>query len=102
MVDTVILIIGTAVLSSLLTAAAFWALYKYVVEPSLDHKISELKKSAESIEARISEGVKRGITSSIKELPSTTMKETTRTVASLGTGLVEGGLSSLFKDRVSK
>ena len=99
MADIMIIVVATAVLSSALTAAAIYVLFLKVVAPAMDQKIAEIREISSDVEARIAKGVKKGLAESFRDIPKTTVRETTRTMVKAGSGLVEGGLSSFFNER---
>lgn len=90
--------LAAAFLSSLLTTLFLYFLYKRRIEPSLSQKVEQLKLIAVEMESNIASGVKKGMMESIRELPAHTFRETTQSFVKMGSGLVEGGLSSLFND----
>ncbi len=94
----VLVALAAAVLSSVLTTFFLFILYKHRIEPSLTHKVEQLKGIAGEMEANIARGVKKGMKDSIRELPAHTFRETTQSFVKMGSGLVEGGLSSLFNE----
>ncbi|MCP5161907.1 MAG: hypothetical protein H7A00_09610 [Hahellaceae bacterium] len=94
-----VIVLASSLGSAILTGVAVYLIFVHKVSPVLDKKMEEIKAVAETLESRVSAGVREGIRNSIKELPATTMKDTTRTVVKMGSEFVEGGFASLFKDR---
>ncbi len=101
MASVLLVILATSVGASSLTCLLLYVVYIRKVLPALEAKIQEIHKASESIESRVAAGVREGIKSAVRELPSATVKDTTRTVVKRGSELVEGGLASLFKPRDS-
>lgn len=81
-----------AVLSAL---AIFWF---GVVRRHLDRRVEEIIEAARLIEPGVKKGVRQGIEETLKELPESTVKESTRQFLRFGSGLVENGLSSFLGD----
>lgn len=94
-----LLVVFAALLTSVLVFLALGIFFKLRVQPYLDAKVEEFKKISEQMEENIRRGVKSGVNESFRELPTHTVKETTRSVVKMGSGLVEGGLSSLFGEK---
>ncbi len=97
--EGVLMALLTAVLSALMVFAVMALFFRYKVQPYLDAKVEEMKLAANQMEESIRSGVRNGMKDSLKELPTATVKETTRSVVKMGSGLVEGGLSSIFGDK---
>ena len=89
----------TAVLTAAIVLFSLALFFRLKVQPYLDAKIEELRGIAEQMEESIRQGVKKGVGDSLKDFPTATVKETTRSVVKMGSGLVEGGLSSIFGDK---
>ena len=64
----------------------FLVLFKKVVATKLDEKVEELKNVGATIEPQVSRGVALGVKKAIRDIPAATVKETSRTVAELGSG----------------
>ncbi|MFL1465627.1 hypothetical protein ACQUWM_03145 [Marinobacter sp. DUT-3] len=73
--------------------AGFWF---RVVRPYLDRKVQELIEASKEIEPGVTRGVKAGVAETIRELPESTVKESTRQFLKFGSGLFENGLSSFL------
>lgn len=73
--------------------AGFWF---RVVRPHLDRKVQELIEASKEIEPSVTRGVKAGVAETIRELPESTVKESTRQFLKFGSGLFENGLSSFL------
>ncbi|EON92631.1 hypothetical protein MARLIPOL_07759 [Marinobacter lipolyticus SM19] len=73
--------------------AGFW--FK-VVRPYLDRKVEELIEASREIEPGVTRGVKAGVAETLRELPESTVKESTRQFLKFGSGLFENGLSSFL------
>ena len=86
------LVTMTAVLAVL---AGFWF---GVVKPYLDGKIAEIIQAAREIEPGVKRGVRQGVEETLRELPETTAKESTRQFLRFGSNLFENGLSSFLGD----
>lgn len=87
-----VLVTVAAVLSAL---AIFWFA---VVKPYLDRRVEEMIEAARAIEPGVKKGVRQGIEDTLRELPESTVKESTRQFLRFGSGLVENGLSSFLGD----
>lgn len=70
--------------------------YLAVLKPFLNKKVQELIAAADEIEPKVSRGVQRGVTESFKDIPETTVKESTRQFLRFGSDLFENGLSSFI------
>ena len=101
MIHIALAVVVTAILTSALTSALFLVIFKKFIIPTLDKKVEELKAIGSTIDEQVSRGVAAGVKKAIKDIPAATVKETGRTVAELGAGLVEGGLTSFFGDKRS-
>lgn len=86
------LVTAAAVLSSL---AVFWFA---IVKPHLDRRVKEIIEAARAIEPGVKQGVRQGIEDTLKELPESAAKESTRQFLRFGSGLFENGLSSFLGD----
>lgn len=86
------LVTAVAVLSVL---AVFWF---GVVKPHLDHKVEEIMQAAREIEPAVKRGVRQGVEETLRELPESTAKESTRQFLRFGSNLFENGLSSFLGD----
>ena len=80
-------------LAVLLVLAGF---YRLVLRPYLDRKVRELREVAEDIEPRVTRGVKTGVSETLRELPESTMRDSTKQFLRFGSGLMENGLSSFL------
>lgn len=97
--EALLMVLITAVLSALFVFIVIMLFFRLKVQPYLDAKVEEMKVVANQMEESIRAGVRNGMKDSLKELPTATVKETTRSVVKMGSGLVEGGLSSIFGDK---
>lgn len=70
--------------------------YRWVLKPYLDRRLKELTDIAEGIEPRVIRGVKTGVSETLRELPESTMRDSTKQFFRFGSGLVENGLSSFL------
>lgn len=86
------LVTVAAVLSAL---AVFWF---GVVKPHIDRKVREVIEAAREVEPGVKRGVRQGIEETLRELPESTVKESTRQFLRFGSGLFENGLSSFLGD----
>lgn len=78
-----------------LVLAGFWF---GIVRPHLDRKVAELIDASRQIEPRVKQGVREGVEETLRELPESTVKESTRQFLRFGSGLFENGLSSFLGD----
>lgn len=85
-------VLATALTVSLIMLGA----YRWLFRPYLDRKVAELIEAAREIEPRVTSGVKRGVAESLRELPESTVKESTRQFLRFGSDLFENGLSSFL------
>ena len=80
-----------------LVLGGFW---RFVVRPYLDRKVAELIEASREIEPAVTQGVKKGVADTLRELPERaldgTVKESTRQFLKFGSGLFENGLSSFL------
>ena len=81
-----------AVLSAL---AVFWFA---VIKPHLDRRVAEIIEAAREVEPAVKRGVRHGVEETLRELPESTVKESTRQFLRFGSGLFENGLSSFLGD----
>lgn len=86
------LVTAAAVLSTL---AVFWFV---VIKPHLDRKVAELIEAAREVEPAVKRGVRHGVEETLRDLPESTVKESTRQFLRFGSGLFENGLSSFLGD----
>lgn len=86
------LVTAAAVLSAL---AVFWFV---VIKPHLDRKVAEIIEAAREVEPAVKRGVRQGVEETLRELPESTVKESTRQFLRFGSGLFENGLSSFLGD----
>ncbi len=82
----------------ILVLAGFWFA---VVRPYLNRKVNEIIDAAKEIEPGVKRGVREGVEETLRDLPETTLKESSRQFRRFGTGLFENGLSSLLGDAPS-
>lgn len=92
----------TLIIQALVTAAAvvsalavFWFV---LVKPHLDRQVAELMAAAREVEPAVKRGVRHGVEETLRELPESTAKESTRQFLRFGSGLFENGLSSFLGD----
>lgn len=85
--------IGATGLTVLLVLAGF---HRWVFRPYLDLKVKELAAIAEGIEPRVTRGVKTGVSETLRELPESTMRDSTKQFLRFGSDLMENGLSSFL------
>lgn len=86
-------LVTAAVVFSVL--AGFWF---GLVRPHLDRKVAEIIEASREIEPRVKRGVREGVEETLRELPESTVKESTRQFLRFGSGLFENGLSSFLGD----
>jgi hypothetical protein len=84
------LVTGCVVLSVL---AGFWF---GIARPHLDRKVAELIDASREIEPKVRQGVREGVEETLRELPESTVKESTRQFLRFGSGLFENGFSSFL------
>lgn len=70
--------------------------HRWVLKPYLDRRLKELSDIAEGIEPRVTRGVKIGVSETLRELPESTMRDSTKQFLRFGSGLMENGLSSFL------
>lgn len=70
--------------------------YHWVLKPYLDRQMRELAAIAEGIEPRVTRGVKIGVSETLRELPESTMRDSTKQFLRFGSDLMENGLSSFL------
>ncbi|MEP1216007.1 MAG: hypothetical protein ABJM11_20805 [Marinobacter sp.] len=90
----------TLVIQALVTAAAVLAALAFfwfvVIKPHLDRKVAEIIEAAREVEPAVKRGVRQGVEETLRELPESTVKESTRQFLRFGSGLFENGLSSFL------
>ena len=96
------MLVGAALLSSIFTLVAVYLVYRLVVKPDLDVRMAEVNLQLESLEHRVSNGVRQGINDSLRDFSERAMVSTTRSVARVGAELVEGGLGVFLGERKSR
>lgn len=70
--------------------------YSYYLKPFLNKKVQELIAASEAIEPKVTAGVKRGVAESLRDIPETAVKDSTRQFLRFGSDLFENGLSSFL------
>lgn len=87
-----LLMLGTAVLSSLLTVAVLWLAFERLVRRDLERQIDEaISELGDEVEARVRRGVREGVREGVASLPSTeVIAGATRTAARSGADLLGG------------
>ncbi len=80
-------------LTVLLVMAGF---YRWVLRPYLERKVKELADIAEGIEPRVTRSVKTGVSETLRELPESSMRDSTKQIFRFGSDLMENGLSSFL------
>ncbi|MEX0603855.1 MAG: hypothetical protein WD623_16850 [Marinobacter sp.] len=70
--------------------------HRWVIKPQLDRNVKEIAEIAETIEPRVTRGVKIGVSETLRELPESTMQDSTRQFLRFGSDLMENGLSSFL------
>jgi len=96
------MLVGTALLSSIFTLLAMYLVYRLVIKPDLDARMTEVKLQLESLEQRVANGVRQGIKESLRDFSDRAMLSTTRSVARMGAELVEGGLGVFLGERTGR
>lgn len=89
-------VVATTAVTVFLVMAGFWA---GLVRPYLDKKVDEIIEAAKEVEPGVKRGIREGVEETLRELPETTMKESTHQFRRFGTGLFENGLSSLLGEQ---
>lgn len=82
--------------TAIVVLAVLIGFYRWVLRPYLDRKVKELVDAANDIEPRVTQGVKRGVAESLRELPESAARESTRQFLRFGSDLFENGLSSFL------
>jgi len=90
------LMIIQVVLTALTVLLVLAGFYRWVLRPYLDRKVAELIAEARTIEPKVTSGVKRGVTESLRSLPEATVGESTRQFLRFGSERFENGLSSFL------
>ncbi|WP_404362452.1 hypothetical protein [Marinobacter sp.] len=85
-----------AVVTALVVLAVLAGFFRWVLRPYLDQKIREIIEAADDLEPRITRGVKAGLSDSLRELPESTVRDSTRQFLRFGSDLFENGLSSFL------
>ncbi len=70
--------------------------YRWVLRPYLDQKMKELADIAEGIEPKVTRGVKTGVSETLRELPESTVRDSSKQFFRFGSDLMENGLSSFL------
>ncbi len=70
--------------------------HRWVLRPYLDRKVASLLAAADEIEPRVTRGVKVGVAETLRELPESTVRDSTRQFLKFGSDLFENGLSSFL------
>lgn len=78
------------------TTAVLFAFFRWILTPYLDQKVRELQETADTMPDRVSGGVREGFRQSLQDLPENTVRESTRNLMRLGSGLMENGLSAFL------
>lgn len=84
------------VATGLVVLLVLWGFYRWVLKPELDRKVDTLLSAARDIEPAVTRGVKQGVSETLRQLPETTARESTRQFLRFGSDLFENGLSSLL------
>ena len=87
-----LLMLGTAVLSSLLTVAISWFAFQRFARRDLERQIDEaIAELGDEVEARVRRGVREGVREGVASLPSAeVIADATRTAARSGVDLLGG------------
>ncbi len=91
-----LMLLTQVVITALVVLGVLMGFWLKVVRPYLDRKVEELIEASRDIEPRVTRGVKAGVAESLRELPESTVKESTRQFLKFGSGLFENGLSSFL------
>lgn len=92
---TLVIQAGVTAAAVLSVVAVFWFA---VVKPHLDRKVEEVIQASREIEPAVKRGVRQGVEETLRELPESTAKESTRQFLRFGSNLFENGLSSFLGD----
>lgn len=90
------MLIVQALSTAIVVLVVLAGFHRWVLRPYLDRKVKELVDAANDIEPRVTKGVKRGVAESLRELPESAAKESTRQFLRFGSELFENGLSSFL------
>ncbi|MBV1882377.1 MAG: hypothetical protein KUG82_12130 [Pseudomonadales bacterium] len=94
LVNTIIIIIATALLTSITTLAAGYYIFEKRIKIKLEQKIDE---SITSLGDTVEEKVRQGVLNGISSIPSReVLRGTTRTMAKTGAEIVEDGLKTIL------
>lgn len=85
-----------ALVTAVVVISIITVFYSFILKPFLAQKMAELRETAEQIEPRVTAGVKRGMADSLKGIPETAVKDSTRQFLKFGSDLFENGLSSFL------
>ncbi|MEX2475578.1 hypothetical protein [Marinobacter sp.] len=85
-----------AVVTAVVVAGVLAGFWFGVARPYLDKKVQELIAASQEIEPKVTRGVKAGVSETLRDLPESTVKESTRQFIKFGSGLFENGLSSFL------
>lgn len=91
-----LMLLTQAIVTALVVLGVLAGFWFRVVRPYLDRKVQELIEASKEIEPSVTRGVKAGVAETIRELPESTVKESTRQFLKFGSGLFENGLSSFL------
>ncbi|SDW64104.1 hypothetical protein [Marinobacter mobilis] len=83
-------------ITSVVVISIITIFYCFFLKPFLNKKVQELIQASEAIEPKITAGVKRGVTESLRDIPEAAVKDSTRQFLRFGSDLFENGLSSFL------
>ena len=94
MIENLVLVLLTAVLSCALTLGSAWLFYRRKLQPDLERKIEE---TMGELAQRVGEKVRQGVLDGVASIPSTeVLRGTQRSVVKTAADLIEDGLSALL------
>ncbi len=98
MTTDIVLVIFTAVITTVLTLAAAWFLYRRYLERMIvtwiDEKADELGRQ---LEGRVREGVRKGIKDGVSDVGDNVVRRTAESAAKTGFGMIEDGMNLWFR-----
>lgn len=82
--------------TALVVVVVLAGFYRWVLRPYLDRKVRELIDATHDIEPRVTRGVRAGVRETLRDLPESTVRDSTKQFLKFGSDLFENGLSSFL------
>ncbi len=90
-------IVLTAVLTSAVTLGAAWLVFQRYLKARLNEAIeAKATELSAVLEARVRDGVRRGIRDGLVDLPSDVMRKTRRGITETGVGMLGDGINTIL------